>query len=206
MEVLHSLIEFFSNYGYVAVFFVLLACGFGLPIPEDVTLVAGGVICGFFVEKLHLSTMLTVSLAGVILGDSVMFLLGRFLGPNVKKLPLLKYIFTPRNYKKIQDKIDKYGAWILFIARFLPGLRAPIFVSVGISRKASYLKFLLLDGSAALISVPIWVLAGYHFANDLDSLIAILKRSEKIIISAVVIFVISYIIYLIWKRKKSTKA
>ena len=38
------LIEFFSSYGYWAVFLVLLACGFGVPIPEDVTLVSGGVI------------------------------------------------------------------------------------------------------------------------------------------------------------------
>ena len=42
-----SLLEaFFTQYGYAAVFFVLVACGFGVPIPEDVTLVAGGVISG----------------------------------------------------------------------------------------------------------------------------------------------------------------
>ena len=27
----------FSNYGYIAVFLVLVACGFGVPIPEDIT-------------------------------------------------------------------------------------------------------------------------------------------------------------------------
>ena len=30
---------FFSQYGYAAVFLVLIACGFGVPIPEDITLV-----------------------------------------------------------------------------------------------------------------------------------------------------------------------
>ncbi|MCV2509445.1 MAG: DedA family protein, partial [Neisseriaceae bacterium] len=37
---------FFSTYGYLAVFSVLILCGLGLPIPEDITLVAGGVISG----------------------------------------------------------------------------------------------------------------------------------------------------------------
>ena len=37
---------FFVEYGYAAVFFVLVICGFGVPIPEDLTLVTGGVISG----------------------------------------------------------------------------------------------------------------------------------------------------------------
>ena len=44
MEILQLLVEFFSQYGYIAVFGVLILCGFGLPIPEDITLVSGGII------------------------------------------------------------------------------------------------------------------------------------------------------------------
>ena len=50
-----SLLEaFFTQYGYAAVFFVLVACGFGVPIPEDVTLVAGGVISGLGYANVHI--------------------------------------------------------------------------------------------------------------------------------------------------------
>ena len=38
--------SFFLQYGYAAVFAVLIACGFGVPIPEDITLVTGGIISG----------------------------------------------------------------------------------------------------------------------------------------------------------------
>ena len=38
--------DLFAHYGYAAVFFVLVICGFGVPIPEDLTLVTGGVISG----------------------------------------------------------------------------------------------------------------------------------------------------------------
>lgn len=50
---METLIEFFSSYGYWAVFLVLLACGFGVPIPEDITLVSGGVISGLGYTNVH---------------------------------------------------------------------------------------------------------------------------------------------------------
>ena len=42
---------FFTDYGYWAVLFVLIICGFGVPIPEDITLVSGGVIAGLYPES-----------------------------------------------------------------------------------------------------------------------------------------------------------
>ena len=40
MDFLHILVNFFSDYGYFAVFGVLILCGFGLPVPEDISLVS----------------------------------------------------------------------------------------------------------------------------------------------------------------------
>ncbi|MBE2403628.1 DedA family protein, partial [Klebsiella pneumoniae] len=45
---------FFVEYGYAAVFFVLVICGFGVPIPEDLTLVTGGVISGMGYTNPHI--------------------------------------------------------------------------------------------------------------------------------------------------------
>ncbi|MFN7095222.1 MAG: DedA family protein [Burkholderiales bacterium] len=204
MEILYYLIEFFTNYGYFAVFFVLVACGFGLPIPEDITLIAGGVICALSSgngSHLDPHVMVGVSLLGVVIGDGTMFLLGRKLGPKICRVPGLKHIITKNTYAKIQEKAHRYGDKILFIARFLPGLRAPIFVTAGISHKVPLWKFLLMDGSAALISVPIWVYLGYFFANDLDQVLHWVKQSEVLIISGVVILIVGFM-GVKWLRKR----
>ncbi|SSZ29681.1 Uncharacterised protein [Aggregatibacter aphrophilus] len=58
--------------------FVLIICGFGVPIPEDITLVSGGVISGLGYANVHI--MLVVSLFGVLLGDGTMYWLGRIYG------------------------------------------------------------------------------------------------------------------------------
>ena len=64
------LISFFTDYGYWAVLFVLIICGFGVPIPEDITLVSGGVIAGLYPESVNSHLMLVVSMIGVLAGDS----------------------------------------------------------------------------------------------------------------------------------------
>ena len=205
MEILNSLIEFFSNYGYWAVFFVLIICGFGIPIPEDVTLIAGGVICALSnatLHKLSPEIMSLVALSGVLLGDGVMFLIGRRLGSRVTQVKGIKRIITPKVYQEMQQKMLKYGDKILFIARFLPGLRAPIYVMTGVSHKVSYLKFLLMDGVAALISVPTLVYIGYFFAHDLDIILNYVKHSEALIVGVILLVVIGIIVYN-WRKSKN---
>ena len=66
MEVFNFLMPIFTEYGYIAVFVMLLICGFGVPVPEDVTLVTGGVIAGLGYADPHL--MFAVGMAGVMIG------------------------------------------------------------------------------------------------------------------------------------------
>lgn len=206
MEVLNFLIDFFTNYGYIAVFLVLIACGFGLPLPEDITLIAGGVICALSEDEstvvLNFKIMIVVALCGVLLGDSVMFFLGRVLGNRVHRLPILKKIITPAVYAQIQEKVHKYGIKILFIARFLPGLRAPIYLTAGISHKVSYLRFIIMDGIAAIISVPLLIYLGYFFAQDISNVIKWVKKSETFLLLAVMIVIFAFILYKVYQKNK----
>ncbi|MCE2706388.1 MAG: DedA family protein [Proteobacteria bacterium] len=205
MEVLNYLIEFFTNYGYWAVFFVLIACGIGVPIPEDITLIAGGVICALSNDTHHVllpEIMSVISLIGVLGGDAIMFLMGRKLGSKVTRVKGIRRIITKEIYVHIQEKVHKYGDKILFFARFLPGLRAPIYIMAGVSHKVSYFKFLLMDGLAALISVPSLIYLGYFFANDLDHVLNYVKHSEVLIIGLIVSGVLFTLIY---KRSKNKK-
>ena len=64
--------SFFLQYGYAAVFAVLIACGFGVPIPEDITLVTGGIISGLGYTDVHI--MVVVGMLGVLAGDGLVLL------------------------------------------------------------------------------------------------------------------------------------
>ena len=182
------LINFFSNYGYFAVLFVLIICGFGVPIPEDITLVSGGVISGLGYANVHI--MLVVSLLGVLLGDSTMYWLGRIYGTKILRFRPIRRFLTLDRLRMVRSKFDQYGNRVLFVARFLPGLRAPIYMVAGITRRVSFTRFVLLDFCAAIISVPIWVYLGDFGASNLDWLHAQIKKGQSVIYILIALLVV----------------
>lgn len=196
------LISFFSSYGYWAVFLVLLACGFGVPIPEDITLVSGGVISGLGYTNVH--WMLVVSMLGVLVGDSTMYWLGRIYGEKILKFPLIRNVATPERFAQVQERFEKQGWKLLFVARFLPGLRAVVYLVSGISRKVSFTLFLLVDFFAAIISVPIWVYLGDFGAKNLDWLQEQIHKGQMVI--WVLLIIGGIFVYWKWKKNRKNKA
>jgi membrane protein DedA with SNARE-associated domain len=161
-------------------FGLLLLCGLGLPIPEDVVLILGGAL-----GELDGRSWMKVSLVlyvGVLGGDTMIFFAGRHLGTRLLASSWLQRILPSKKQIKVEGLLERYGSMALFIGRFLPGLRAPIFFTAG-SMKVSYLKFLFLDGFAALISVPVFVWLGHwlwlKFQDDLEELNEALARTHS---------------------------
>ena len=189
---------FFVEYGYAAVFFVLVICGCGVPIPEDLTLVTGGVISGMGYTNPHI--MFAVGMLGVLVGDGIMFAAGRIWGQKILRFKPIARIMTPKRYEQVQEKFDKYGNWVLFVARFLPGLRTAVFVTAGISRKVSYLRFIIMDGLAALISVPIWIYLGEYGAHNIDWLMAKMHSLQSGIF--VILGIGAAVVAWIWWKKR----
>lgn len=202
MEVFEFLMPIFTEYGYLAVFVMLLICGFGVPIPEDVTLVTGGVIAGLGHANVH--TMFAVGMAGVLIGDGLMFILGRVYGQRIQRLPGFRRILTPERFAKAQDAFHKYGKWVMFVARFLPGLRTPVFFSAGMSHRVSFGTWLIMDGFAAVISVPIWVYLGYFGAQNWDWMFEVLRQFQHGIFALLGILAIWLGVYW-WKRRRASR-
>lgn len=176
MDLLQQLITIFAENGYVAVFIALMICGAGLPLPEDITLVAGGVIAGLGYANVH--AMFALTMFGVLLGDCAIFLLGHHYGARMLKWRFVARILTPSRYAMVQQKFARYGNRMLFFGRFLPGMRTTIYVTAGMTHRVSFLRFLLIDTLAALISVPIWVYLGYFGADNHQWLILWLRRGQ----------------------------
>jgi len=177
MDLLERLVTIFAENGYVAVWIALMICGAGLPLPEDVTLVAGGVIAGLGYANVHV--MFALCMVGVLMGDAAMFLLGHHYGARMLKWRWVARVLTPERYQVIQHKFSRYGNRVLFVARFLPGMRTTIYVTAGTTRQVSLLRFLLIDTAAALISVPVWVYLGYFGADNHVWLMTWMHRGQN---------------------------
>ncbi|TGK17517.1 DedA family protein [Leptospira fluminis] len=203
MDFLTVLVDFFSGFGqnfaYLAVFLTLLLCGFGLPVPEDVSLVSGGVIAGLGYANEHV--MFAVGMAGVLVGDGTVFLLGRIYGVRVLQIPFIARFITPERFLSVQEKFSKYGNWVVFVGRFMPGLRMPIYLTAGTSDRISFLRFLSLDFLAAAISVPIWVYLGHYGAQNLDHLRELVHQGQLTLFSILGAFLGVAIVVFYVKKK-----
>jgi membrane protein DedA with SNARE-associated domain len=202
MEVFNFLMPIFTEYGYLAVFVMLLICGFGVPVPEDVTLVTGGVIAGLGYADPH--TMFAVGMAGVLVGDGLIFTLGRVYGERIQQLPGLRKVLTKERFDKAAELFKKYGKWVMFVARFLPGLRTPVFFSAGLSRRVTFLTWFVMDGLAALISVPIWVYLGYFGAQNREWMFGVLRQFQFGILILLAVGAVALGIFW-WRRRQASQ-
>ena len=199
---LDTLVHLFTQYGYHAVFITLMICGFGLPVPEDITLAAGGVIAGLGYANAHM--MVAVGIGGVLAGDTLMFVLGRIYGERLLRFRYVAMLLTPQRYALVQAKFARYGNRLMFVARFLPGLRSPIYLTAGMTRRVSFIRFFLMDTAAAALSVPIWVYLGYYGAANHEWLLRWLGRGKAIIglFTLIVIALASVWIWRRWRRRR----
>jgi len=157
------------------IFLILVACGLGLPIPEDISIVASGVMVSYEVTSLWKA--IGVCMAGVLVGDSMIYWMGRLFGEKLFRVRFIARVLKPSLIEKTARYSKIYGGKVVFIARFLPGLRAPTYFFVG-STKKSFINFLFMDGLAAAISVPVWVYVGKVFGENLDALEKMIKRMK----------------------------
>ncbi len=188
-------------------FFVLLLCGLGLPLPEDVVLVTAGAL-GEIDGRSWLEVS-AVMYAGVMLGDSTIFCAGRYLGSRLRGSRWFQRYFSEKKQAKVENLFDRYHTWVLFVGRFLPGLRAPIFFTAG-STRVKFWKFFLFDGLAALISVPFFVWLGHwlwsRFKDDIAQLDRALSRTQTYtMIVASVILIVAVVLVVRKIREARTK-
>ena len=183
---------------YLFLLFVALV----YPFQKIITLVSGGVIAGLYPESVNSHLMLLVSMIGVLAGDSCMYWLGRIYGTRILRFRPMRKVLTLQRLKMVREKFAQYGNRVLFVARFLPGLRAPIYMVSGITRRVSYTRFVLIDFCAAIISVPIWVYLGELGAKNLDWLHEQIQKGQLVIY----ILVGALAIFLFWKWKKAKKS
>jgi membrane protein DedA with SNARE-associated domain len=200
--------------GFAFVFTALLLCGFGLPLPEDIILVAAGAVA-WLASPLQVATphgmlhdqglvwMIGVAVAGILAGDSVIFLAGRRFGIRVADFKPLRRVITPQKLEQVEKLMRRRGNIVVIVARYLPGIRAPTYFTAG-HAGLPYWEFLLFDGGAAMISAPLWVSVGFYFGSNIENAAHQAQRFGHYIVAGMTLVVL--ILALRWLRARRARA
>jgi membrane protein DedA with SNARE-associated domain len=186
---------------YGTIFGVLVACGLGVPFPEDVSLILGGYLV--FRGQANLLAMVATGFLGILTGDSFIYWAGRRLGDRARTDHgrLLRRLLTPERRARVEALFARHGEKIVMAARFMPGVRAVTFFTAG-SAKMPYARFICFDGLAALASAPAFVFLGFRFGRQLQRVIEVLKRFQIATAIAILVVVCAW---LGWRRWRDSR-
>mgnify|MGYP003303698343 CR=1 FL=1 len=188
---------------YVIVCGLLLASGLGLPMPEDIPLLAGGILCHH--GHASLIPMIILTFLFVLGADLMIFFLGRRYGHHVPRLPLLRYYLTEKRMVKAEGYFQRHGGKTLIAARFLPAVRAAVWFTAG-ACKISFWKMLLCDGIAALLSVPTLVLLGFFGADQFEKARQWAGIGQFAIVLCIVVIIGAILVFRMMRRKRKSTA
>jgi membrane protein DedA with SNARE-associated domain len=181
-ELLSAVLEHGS---LLIVMFALIIAGIGVPVPEDIMLVAAGVLVAR--GEATFPEALVACILGVFIGDTSIFLLARRFGSRLLDKRPFRWVFTEERKLRTLGLFHRYGHVIVFIGRHMAGLRMPIFAMAGI-HGVKLRTFWLFDGLGLLVSAPAMIGIGYMFATHLHRIVHLLRRIEVII--PLVIFIV----------------
>jgi len=198
-----DLVQWIVSYPYPAVASVFLLCGMGLPIPEELVLIAAGYVCAKWPDKASLHWMMVWCGGAILAGDLLPFVLGRVFGTRLLRLRWLRLLVTKRRLAKFDNWFRRRGDLVIFIARFLAGIRVVAFFTAG-TMKMAIGRFLLLDGLGIILIVPLLTWIGSNFAGVIDTAIERVQAVERGLLWSICAGVLIAGIWLwLWRRRRA---
>jgi len=127
---------------------------------DSILFISGTVVAA---AGLNVHTLVVVLIIAAILGDSVNYAIGHYIGPKVFDRPDSRW-FKQQHLRRTQDFYDRYGGVTIIIGRFVPIIRtfAPFLAGVAGMR---YARFLAFNVVGAVVWITSLVYAGYLFGN-----------------------------------------
>jgi len=185
-EHLHALLDAWGPWTYVLLFAIIL-CETGLVVmpflPGDSLLFAAGAMAALYPDDLNIVTVLVLLTIAAILGDTINYFLGRWVGP--KAFSLNTWFLNHEQLEKTQAFYDRHGGKTIVLARFVPIVRtfAPFVAGVGRMHYPTFLWFNVVGG---ILWVVLCTVAGYFFGN----IEAVKKHFELVVIGIVLVSVL----------------
>ncbi|MCF9046568.1 DedA family protein [Acinetobacter nectaris] len=195
------LLDFIHQYGrwIYAILFMIIFVETGLVVmpflPGDSLLLAAGALAAS-TGVMEPFTLIAVLSVAAILGDTVNYHIGKYIGPRVFEMDS-KFV-KKEHLLKTHDFFQKHGGKTIIFARFLPFIRtfAPFIAGAG---DMSYRHFLFFNIVGALLWISSLVTLGYLFGN-----IPIIKDNfSHVIIGIIILSILPAIFEFIRNKIKS---
>jgi len=191
--------------GYPGVAAAMALESFFAPIPSEALMPFVGYMS--YTGDLNLVVTILVTTVASYVGTLPFYIVG-YLGEAsfdkfIRKFG--KYLFISEDsIDKVFALFDKYGNKIVLLGRLIPTVRSLISFPAGVA-KMKFGIFTLYSLLGSLIWSTIFIVAGYLLGDGWEKAIEWISGYEKMVMISIVIFIVGYLGYMIWKMVKGKK-
>ena len=147
-----------SSWSYFVIFIVAVIDAFFPLVPSETILVIGGSFAAS--GDLNLLFVILAGSAGAVLGDNISYGIGKLVGERTVK----RWFRSEKAHKRLEwaeRTLDERGAYIIVVARFIPGGRTAVTFSAGYIPTFPWRRFIVYDIVAGVIWATYAALLGY---------------------------------------------
>ena len=196
---INVVIQDYGQWTYL-ILFLIVFCETGLVVtpflPGDSLLFVAGAFAAL--GSLNLFWVLVLLSVAAILGDTINYWVGNYIGPKVFQMQNSR-IFKKEYLDRTHQFYEKYGPITIVIGRFVPIIRtfAPFLAGVG---SMTYGKFLTYNVVGGIFWIFSFTLGGYFFGN-----LPFVKKNFTFVIFAIIIISVMPTVIEYYRQRKAAK-
>jgi membrane protein DedA with SNARE-associated domain len=197
MHVLAILKAHLAQHGYETVAVALLLENAGVPVPGETILLLASFLA-YSEHRLSLPWIIVTGTIAATLGDNLGFILGHFGGRPL--LERYQHIFriSDRVIERGENLLQRFGAPIIFVARFIFGMRVVAGPLAGVLGM-NWARFALFNFLGAALWVTVIASVGYFFGSQWETLMRVMRGANLIFLGLAIA-----VVALIWWRRRRT--
>lgn len=187
------IINLVNHFPYGGIFILLTLGAFGLPFPEEATLI----LCGFLIATHVLIAVpaLLIVYSGLLLADFILFSVGKNYGDKIVTHKRFRKVISAKKLSRLRIKFDKWGILFIIFGRNIIVLRSQMFIAAGVMRMP-LAKFLITDGMSIPVTMLIMIGMGYIGGYSLHNI----KRDINLIEHwGILLFIFLFVLFVLFK-------
>lgn len=186
---------------YGLVFLLLVLCGIGAPINEDIVLLVAAALT--LQGVMAPVPLMVVAWAGLIIGDALVFHWGHRYGARLLRTRFFARMLPEARLQAAQDRVRRGGPGFIFVIRFLPGIRTALFFAAG-SLKLPYRHLFIYNGAAALVELPLLVYGVRYVGGHWERILEWLRDAQGWLLAAIAVAFAAWLARRWLLRRKGT--
>jgi membrane protein DedA with SNARE-associated domain len=137
---------------------------------------------------------------GAVAGAWIDYQVGAAIGRRLDRGAARRGALTAERLHRVEQGYRRYGAWFLVANRFLPGIRAFLFVAAGASGMPMG-RVLLYGGISAAVWNALLLAAGAYLVRNLDEMVRLLQRYTDAAWVALAAVAVVVVVRALWLRR-----